>query len=378
LAHSYQILVGGSAVDASVYAALSSLEVEENADLPGAIQLTVPVSSDGSGDLTYVNDATFQPYANLAVVVTADGKPPECIFDGYVLSHKLHLDRGTTSSTLQVWGQDASWLMNLAEVAKEWADLTDGDVANSIFGTYGFTPAPDNTQDDSATHTESGHTLMQRASDIQFLRQLARRNGKLCRVACGAQAGQRTGYFAKPNLSGSPVATLTLNDPAAQMLSELDITWDVTRPTEVKGMQALFTDASDDGATADVTDSGLTSLAARDLASFAGKSMTVMLTTTVDDAGELGMRATSLLREGGFFVRCTGVVDLSALGVVLRVGALVTVNGIGSVHSGTYYVWSVKHAINLGSYQMSFVLVRNAVGSAPSTTGDLLGSLASP
>jgi phage protein D len=374
VAHTYQILVGGTAVDASVYAALASLEVEENADLPGAIELTVPIAADGSGDLTYVNDPTFQPYTNLAVVVTADGQTPECIFDGYVLSHKLHLDRGITSSTIKVWGQDASWLMNLEEKATEWADLTDGDVANSIFGTYGFTPAPDNTQDDSATHTASGHTLMQRASDIQFLRQLARRNGKLCRVACGAQAGQRTGYFAKPDLTGSPSVTLTLNDPAKQMVNAFDIEWDVTRPTEVLAAQALFT--SSDEATADVTDSGLTSLADRDASTFAGQSMKAMLTTTVDDAGELTMRATSLLREGGFFVRCTGEVDLSALGVVLRVGALVTVNGIGSVHSGTYYVWSVHHTIKLDSYLMSFVLVRNAVGNAPSATGDLLGGLA--
>jgi phage protein D len=320
-----------------------------------------------------VNDPTFQPYTNLAVVVTADGQTPECIFDGYVLSHKLHLDRNITSSMLKVWGQDASWLMNLEEKATEWADLTDGDVANSIFGTYGFTPAPDNTQDDSATHTSSGHTLMQRASDIQFLRQLARRNGKLCRVACGAQAGQRTGYFAKPDLTGSPSATLTLNDPAKQMVNAFDIEWDVTRPTEVLAAQALFT--SSDAASADVTDSGLTSLGDRDASTFAGQSMKAMLTATVDDAGELTMRATSLLREGSFFVRCTGQVDLSTLGVVLRVGALVTVNGIGSVHSGTYYVWSVHHTIKLDSYLMSFVLVRNAVGNAPSSTGDLLGGL---
>jgi phage protein D len=378
VAHTYQILVGGSAVDASVYAALASVAVEEDAELPGAIELTVPVASDGNGDLTFVNDATFQPYANLAVVVTADGQAPECIFDGYVLSHKLHVDRGLTASTLKVWGQDASWLMNLAETTKEWSDLTDGDVANAIFDNYGITPAPENTDDDSAAHTESGHTLMQRASDIQFLRQLARRNGKLCRVACGAQAGQRTGYFAKAALDGTPAATLTVNDPTQKMLSALDVEWDVTRPTEVLAAQAVFDDASDSGATADVTDSGLTPLGDQTESAFAGRPYTVRLTTTVDDAGELTMRATSLLREGGFFVRCTGEVDLSALGVVLRVGALVTVNGIGAVHSGTYYVWNVHHDIKPDAYTMRFVLVRNAVGKPPSAAGDLLGGLSAP
>ena len=48
-------------------------------------------------------------------------------------------------------------------------NLTDADVANSIFGDYGFTPAPENSDDDSPSHVESGHSLMQRGSDIQFL-----------------------------------------------------------------------------------------------------------------------------------------------------------------------------------------------------------------
>jgi phage protein D len=375
LAHTYQVLISGSPVAASLYGALTSLEVEENADLPGAVQLTLAVATDGSGDLTQVNDSTFSPHANLAVVVTADGKPPECIFDGYVLSHKLHRDRGIVASKLEVWGQDTSWLMNLTETTKEWADVTDVSVASSIFGNYGITPALDNAQDadDTATHTESGHTLMQRATDIQFLRQLGRRNGKLCRVACGAQAGQLTGYFAKPNLTASPAVTLTLNDTTKTMLSELDIQWDVTRPTEVVAGQDLFTD--ENPANADVTDSGLTLLSDRGLASFAGQTMEAMLTTTVDDNGELQMRAASLLREGGFFVRCTGAVTLDALGVVLRVGSIVEIDGIGGVHSGKYLVWSVRHKITQDSYQMTFVLVRNAVGAPPSSASTLLGSL---
>jgi len=375
VAQSYQILNSGTPVDASLYGALSQLDVEESAELPGAINLSVAVAADGSGDLTYVNDSTFAPYANLAVVVSVDGQSPECIFDGYVLSHKLHLDRGITASKLEVWGQDASWLMNLSENTKEWADVTDVSVASSVFGDYGITPAPDNAadSDDTATHTESGHTLMQRASDIQFLRQLARRNGKLCRVYCGAQAGQRIGYFAKPNLTATPTITLTLNDPAKTMLSEVDIEWDVTRPSEVLAGQDLFT--SDTPASADVTDSGLTLLADRGLASFAGKTMAAMLTTTVDDNGELQMRAASLLREGGFFVRCNGKVNLSALGVVLRVGDVVAVAGLGSVHTGNYYVWNVRHTITRDSYDMAFVLVRNAVGPAPSSAGGLLGGL---
>ncbi len=98
---------------------------------------------------------------------------------------------------------------------------------------------------------------MQRATDIQFLRTLARRNGKLCRVACADQPGQRTGYFAKPKLDGDPVVTITHQRSAGLDRQALDIEWDATRPTAVKARQALFTDSDPDGVSADTSDSGL-------------------------------------------------------------------------------------------------------------------------
>jgi phage protein D len=376
MASTFQFLLNGKPADDDLYTAFSSLEVEENADLPGAIQLNLPVTRTVEGDLQYVNDSRFQPFANVAVVAIAEGQSPQCIFDGYVLSHKLHLETGITASTLQVWGQDASWLMNLEEKAKEWVDVTDADVANAIFNDYGITPASDNSNDDSPSHTEDGHSLMQRASDIQFLRSLARRNGKLCRVVCADKPGNRTGYFVKPKLDGEPVLILTLNDPQTWTVPALDIDWDITRPSAVKASQALFNDSDEDGVSADTSDSGLVKLDSQGLADFAGKPMTALLTAPVDDMGELTLRAQSLLREAGWFVRCEGEADVARLNGVLRVGTVVQINGIGAVHSGKYYVWSVRHTITIESHTMKFVLVRNAVGSPPSGGGaGLLGGL---
>lgn len=378
MASMFQMLLNGNPVDNDLYDALLTLEVEENVDLPGAVQLNLPVSTTQAGELTYVGEDRFKPFASIAVVVTYDGRSPECIFDGYVLSHKLHLETGTTGSTLQVWGQDSSWLMNLEEKVKEWVDVTDADVANTIFDDYGITAASDNTNDDSPSHTEDGHSLMQRTSDIQFLQSLARRNGKVCRVACTDKPGQATGYFVKPKLDGTPALTLTLNDQTAWNVETLDIKWDVTRPTAVKASQALLNDSDENGVSADTDDSGLAPLDARGLADFAGKTMSVLLTTPVDDGGELSLRAQSLLREAGWFVRCEGEADGARLQAVLRVGTVVQVEGIGSLHSGKYYVWSVRHTLNADAHKMKFVLVRNAVGPQPSGgSGGLLGALVS-
>lgn len=363
---SYQLFVNGAPAAATLYDQVGSLEVEESADLPSALQLTLPVSRSEEGDLTQVNDANFQPYSNLAVVISVEGKPAACVFDGFVLAQRLHVESGITASQLLVWAQDASCLMNLEEKAREWSELTDANVANQIFGEYGFDAAPDNTEDDSPTHTESAHTLMQRASDIQFLRQLARRNGKLCRVFATDTPGQRTGFFAKPNLDASPAAVLTLNGAADQLtVGPLEFEWNVGVPSDVSARQALFNDDAEDGVSAEATQSELTLLDERDLATFAGRTHKALLTTTVDDAEELALRARSLLRESGFFVRCAGEADVTAVGAVLRACDIVQIDGAGSVHSGKYLVWSVKHQITGDAHKMKFTLVRNAVGNAP-------------
>jgi hypothetical protein len=62
-------------------------------------------------------------------------------------------------------------------------------------------------------------------------------------------------------------------------------------------------------------------------------------------------------------VKCEGETDLARLKSVLRVATVVQVNGAGKLHSGKYFVWSVRHTIGAESHRMKFVLVRNAVGS---------------
>jgi hypothetical protein len=358
-----QLLLNGSAVSDDVFTAMVKLEVEENLDLPDAIQLVLNVSADDDGEPLFVSDPQFGPFANIAVVVTPDGGSAQCIFDGYLLSHHLHLETGTTASRLEAWGQDASWLMNLEEKIQEWVSVTDADAADSIFSDYGISPFSSNHDDDSPSHDDTGHSLMQRGTDIQFLRHLARRSGKLCRVACTDSPGQRTGYFCRPDLTGDAVAVLKLNGAEDERnVVALDLHWDATAPTEVKAAQSTFDDPDEDGATVDVSDSGLTPIDERGLADFTTKTMSVLMTTTVDDEDELSFRAEGLLVNAGWFARCEGETDAARLGVVLRAGDIVQFDGLGALNSGKYLVWSVRHTITVESHRMRFTVVRNAVG----------------
>jgi hypothetical protein len=368
----FTILVGGQAAT-DLASLMSELDVEENADMPGAFELTLPINVTSSGDYDLPSDSRLAPLSNIAITAQASDGVTHCLIDGYVLAQTVHLDTGTASSTVKVWGQDATWLMNTTENVKEWADVTDGSVANTIFGNYGITPDDNNLTNDSPAHTSDGHTLMQRATDAQFLRMLARRNGKLFRVYCTDTPGQRTGTFALPQVGGDPAVTLTLNDSTAATVSALDITWDIMRPSANIAMQTLFTSSDQDGAGGTTSDSGLTALEAQNLAAFAGTTVTSLLTAAVDDGQELTERSQSVLIEAGWFVKCTGTADVDRLGSILRAGTVTQLNAAGSLHSGKYFVWSVRHKITAEKHTMDFVLMRNAVG-APAGAG-LLGGL---
>lgn len=369
---SYQVIFNGAPADQAFYDMIAKLEVEENADLPDAISLQLPVAAQG-GELSWVGDPRIAPYANLAVVVTPDGDGgPQCIFDGYVLTQKIRVPSGAAGATVEVWGQDASVLMGLTETVKEWSGMTDSDVAAAIFGSYGASPSPDNSTDPSPAHTDDEHTLMQRASDIDFLRRLARRTGRWCRVTCAGQPGVRTGYFATPSLTAPPTITIDVNDPAKASTPVLDFSWDATRPTKVAARQASLVDSDQDGVSADTADSGLAPLDAQSLSGFTGQDKTVILTAAADTA-ELPQRASGLLREAGWFAKCEGTADLAVVKQVLRVGTVVAVEGCGSLLSGPHLVWSVRHSITTQSHSMTFVLVRNAMGPPPApASGGLL------
>lgn len=372
----YQILLNGIPADSGFYDRISTLEVEENIDMPGSLQLRLPIARTGEGDLSGVNQSGLQPFSSIAVVVTPEEGGPGCIFDGYVLSHKVHIESAVRSSWLELYAQDSTWLMSLEEKAREWANTTDATAASSIFGEYGISPGSDNSSEDSGVYSEDTHTLMQRGTDFDFLRGLARRGGRLFRVSCGSAPGARTGIFAKPNLDSNSVATFRPNDAEAPNVSKMDFEWDIMRPTAVKAAQALFTDSSEDGASGDADSSGFKALDQRDLATFAGKPMTVMLTTPADDAGQLKARAEAVLRESQWFARASGEADLASLRKLLRAGDIATVETVGQVLSGKYLVWSVRHSIGQESHKMNFQLVRNAVGSPPSGgPGGLLAEL---
>src|SRR5258706_168580 len=87
----------------------------------------------GTYEVTWVDGRDLGPYANLAVIVTPDHGDPQCLFDGYVLGHKVRVPAGPNGATVEVYGQDAGVLMGLTETVREWSGQSDSEVAAAVF-----------------------------------------------------------------------------------------------------------------------------------------------------------------------------------------------------------------------------------------------------
>ena len=101
---------------------------------------------------------------------------------------------------------DASILMSLEEKIASWPNLSDSDIARQIVGGYRIPMKADET---SPKHQEEDYTVAQRATDLQFLRDLARRNG-LEFYFESDDSGKVTAYFRAPQLDGTPQADLAI------------------------------------------------------------------------------------------------------------------------------------------------------------------------
>lgn len=348
------ITVNGQA-DAEL-AAASQVEIYERMGEMTTFRLQYPLDVR-SGDYPLLVDSRLDPGAELAIFVDGDGEDI-CLVKGKVYSQRIHLEHGTDGSWVEVFGADMALQMDRETRAAQWTDVTDSDVVTSVLGNYGFAADVSST---SSGHFETRHTLLQRESDLRFIRRLARRNGCLFWMSFDAE-GVPTAHFKRPSVDGDGQVELIINLDLSN-ISALDVSWDVERPTSAEGAQLNLTDREIlDGA---VSDSGQSLLGGQGLTAITGDTRSLHLLAPADDAGDLQSRGAAALIEANWFIRATCETSLNALGKVVRAHTLVAVRGAGSRHSGKYFVAAVTHSIDAAAHRMSLTLLRNAWGVSP-------------
>jgi len=330
----------------------TAVQVNESVGQPTYFSLAFSLDT-ADGDFPLLKEGKLGPGSELSILASS-GDASECLAKGPVYGQQFHFSHGGSGSSLSVQGADSLIKLDRENKAVSWADLTDSSAVSAILSEAGLTPDVETTQ---AGHFELKHTLIQRETDLSFIRRLARRNGFHFWLTCD-EVGVETAHFKRPVLEGSPTCDLIINlaDPKPNVTA-LDISWDVERPTSTDSSELDLNTKSDLSGT--VQSSPLTALGGTALSAIAAEPRVAHVYAPVDDNGDLQARSEATLIEASFFVRATGSTTLSSLGKTLRSHTLVNLRGVGSRYSGAWFCAAVKHSIDASEHRMDFELIRN-------------------
>ncbi|MEL6655214.1 MAG: hypothetical protein AAFR36_02170 [Bacteroidota bacterium] len=343
---------------------VSQVVVQEKLGQTTTFQLHFPVDIQ-NGDLTYLSDLSLDPGSVLGINVTSGLLPlPECLVKGPVYGQNIDLVSGGEGSTLVVHGADTSIIMARQFKSQSWANVTDSEAVALIVGQYGLVP---DTSSTNTRHLETKHVLVQRSNDLDFVRQLARRNGYYFWISCNS-VGIETAHFKRPNLTLPATVSLSINNPEPS-LNELSISWNVERPTSVEGTQLdLSTKTPMPGL---LPLSPQTGLGTMSLLAITQDTRSAHVAAPADDIGNMLARAEGTLISADWFITARAKTSLHQTGgQLVRAHQVIDLQGAGSRHSGKYLVSGVKHIITASSHEMEIELIRNAWN--PSIPGGII------
>jgi phage protein D len=339
---------------ADLYPDLAVVEVEAGDDAPATFRLSLAMSREADGAWRYLDEERFRVWSRVAVRVGFEEGGTEEVVSGYVTRVRPRFDADETRCTLEVEGMDAGVLLDREEKLKDWPGKKDSDIAREVLGAHGLGARVEETE---VVHDEALSTIIQRETDLEFLKRLALRNGFACWVE------GTTGHF-RP-LPADPVPQPVL---AAHFGAETSLAWfaptvDALRPAEVAMFQV-------DRLTREVLSAGASAPARRPLGRMDAAAllpggvkpaMVYVARNAATGAPEMTALCQGVFDEGAWFASAEGETRPAAYAHVLKPRGLVTVKGVGESYSGVWYVAYVRHALGRDGYTQFFRLRRDAL-----------------
>jgi phage protein D len=343
---------------------LISLEVELDSELASMFRLRLAIRQQRDGTWTYLDEERFRIWKPITITAGFD-TGAEALMTGYITHVKPAFDPDSAQCTLEIWGMDGSVLMDREEKLRAWPNEQDSTIVSQIFSLYGLSSVVEETQ---VVHDEAVSTILQRETDMQFLKRLALRNGFECYVE------GTTGYFRKPQVEATPQPVLAVHFGEETNVNRLSIEVNALTPANVTMFQVDRT--SKEVLEAAATTGQQPALGATSSflpAGIAQGQMYVSMNTTTG-LPEMAALCQGLFHEVEWFVTAEGEIAGNQYGHVLKPRGTVTIKGVGETYSGIYYVTHVTHRFTSNGYTQSFRAKRNAL--MPTGTEDFTASSA--
>jgi hypothetical protein len=362
-APSLQLEIAGQAADPALLNRVTRLEVRESDQDPTVLALRLQLSQQPSGQFSPLDDAVFAAGVRLSLDLAPPGGTAQRIFDGLVTHVRPHFETIESNCYLEILGMDDAVVLDAFERTASYPDQLDSEAASEVFGRYNITASVEDTPE---RHAEDYQLLVQRSTDWQFLRYLARRNGYVCYLEYDDAEGAVTGYFKRRDLTASPQADLTILQDAAN-LKWLDVEWSFNGPIRYIGaavdpIRKRITSAEGDPQLEPLGEDGLADEIEQGLQQ-AGADGAVRLLRHARNTDQ-GMQAegTGSTDQSRFVIEARGELDPRLYRGLLRARRPALVKGAGDRLSGLYYIAAVRTTVDEGEITQTFIAERNAVG----------------
>ena len=363
-----QLLMGptiATPVPAELSDALLSAQVTVSSGQASGFQLTFAVSKRSVITQRLLPTGAFDPKVRV-ILVAVDPAQTQVLVDGVVTRQELSPGDDPGTGTLSITGEDLTVLMDLSERREAYPGMASQDRVSAIcarYADYGIqaTVVPEIVTD---VPNPVQHIPIQTGTDLAYLKTLAEQAGYVFYLVPGPQPGASTAYWGPEVRVGLPQPALSIDFDGDTNVESLSFGFDGRSRTQ---WTVTRTDP-DTKASVEIPIPDISllhpPLAARPAVTL--RQAPLPDTDRIDPVrlALLGASATSDVADA---ITGSGTLDVVRYGHILRPRELVSVRGAGLAYDGFYYVTSVTHNLNRGSYKQNFSLSRDGLVSLTRT-----------
>ncbi|MGH8763140.1 MAG: phage late control D family protein [Nitrosospira sp.] len=356
-----QLLIGPTVPLPAPYALVDALlDVEVNnrdQDFDG-FKITFSLGKDSLLDYGLLMSGLLDPPSRVVISVFI-GVLPEVLIDGIITNHQVMPSNKPGESNLHVFGKDISLKLDLEERDKSYPNQPDSLIVAQLIASYatlGLVPQITPTTD---VPIQTDRIPSQQGTDLDYIKQLARRNGFVFYIEPTSVPGANTAYWGVDNRLGVPQSALTMNMGAdTNVDNPITFDFDALGPAEP---QVSIVEPLTRVTIPIPLPASLRPPLVRKPAIPLRK--TLPRNTANLNPVQAALRGLSSTSESADAVTGSGEMDAVRYGRALRSRRLVGVRGVGESYDGNYYVKEVTHRIKRGEYKQSFTLSREGHGA---------------
>jgi phage protein D len=347
----------------------SEISVDQAIGMASEAELRLPVATDGGGLWSGQEEDFVQPFRRVRIEVRVGDGEFVALIDGPVVASRFELKAAPGRSNMTLVVHDDSVLLNREEKVASFEDMAAHEIAESLIAEHGLSPEVDATPTSGSALTRF---VVQRGTNMQLLRQLARRHGMWTYVRPGPAVGESVGVFARPTFEPGDLPELLLLGPDRN-IGNFSVEFDALRPFKARAGSIAVADKQVLTAEAETAD--LPSLGAQPMHGVLASTGTALLARTREEQSDIDIATQAAVDLSAWAFSARGEVEADRYPGVIAPYQVLSVAGVGGYLSGNYVVSHVTHRLTNASYRQQFALVRNArsagVGAAAGIPGGL-------